>query len=106
MFTFPDNNKDGGPYKWRNGQTVTYKWWAAAHNTPANTRGRQDCAYVSTSKKTKMSRSMTKPANDTCDKRRLRSAWVSVQCGQSLHCENEEAVREDSDQPMLRLSRL
>ena len=45
-----DNNQDHGPYKWRNGQNVTYKYWAARGNNPANTAHKQDCAYVVSSK--------------------------------------------------------
>ena len=45
-----DNNQDHGAYKWRNGQNVTYKYWAARGNNPANTAHKQDCAYVVSSK--------------------------------------------------------
>ena len=35
---------------------------------------------------------MTKPQNDLCTQRRLRSAWASAQSGQSLCCPHEETL--------------
>lgn len=43
-----DKHPTDGQYKWADGSAITYKHWAAAHNTPGNTKNRKDCAFIRT----------------------------------------------------------
>ncbi|XP_053409086.1 macrophage mannose receptor 1-like [Mercenaria mercenaria] len=43
-----DKHPTDGQYKWADGSTITFKHWAAPHNTPTNTKNRKDCVYVRT----------------------------------------------------------